>query len=512
MTNKPNVNVCNTLSGVNVIRKQKQMECTIIAPNSKIVLAVTSAPVLEKCEVEGKFIKVEGVVYSKVLYEDADGNNCVVDNKCNFADIIEGSDGGNHFSCIGNTTLSDLAFKTNSSDEIRANIILNYEICVFSECEAQYVECDGEDLFTLPNEVKISTLLDAKTESFSESFELELGKNVARVLDCGVVVSVKRATVAEGRVVVDGSAVNTLTYELLDDNHTLSSKTAVYEFKQSFDLPECGEENDVFANVSLMNDKLQVVCEDVEGNMLVHIDYPMQIQYVAVGTKNIVSLLDAYSTTNEIVMTNSAQGVVSVVGQVSNVEKIDTNVTIEKDTQTIEKVYSYNLYNVELTKTMVDGGAILVEGIAYCNIVYQSYDRETELSGNASIVAEIPFSTKLALNGISADDVLISKASPAGLDVRIKRSQELDIVAEIELDVCAVRNQNVNLVSDLEVGAEKTACTNALSIYLVQKGKTFWDVAKQLSVNVDELQLQNDAVVLPSDKVEKLVYYRQLHA
>jgi len=510
MTNKPNVNACSALNGVSIINKQKQLECSILAPNSKTILSVSSTPVLEKCDGEGKFIKVEGLVYTKVLYEDVDGTNCVVDNKCTFADVIDVGDATTNFSCLGNVVLSDLDFKTNGADEIKANFVLNFEICVFGENEARYVECDSEGLCTLPTEVQISTLLDANCENFAESFEIELGKTVARVLDCSASVTVKEVSVSGSQIIIDGSIVNNIVYETLDDNRTLASKCATYDFKQTFEIANAENGANAFANVYIMSDKLQVVCEDVDGSMLAHIDYPMSVQYAVVGTKTITSLIDAYSTTNEISVTNISQGVLSVLGSVNKSEKIDTNVTIEKDSQTIEKVYSYNINNIDLTKTLIDGDAILVEGIAYCNIIFQSYDRETELSGNASIVAEIPFSTKLGFSGLNADDIIISKASPVSVDVRIKRSQELDIIAEIELNISAVRNLTTTLVSDIEIGEEKPASTSALSLYLVQKGKTYWDIAKQLSVNVDELELQNEDVLLPSEKTEKVVYYRQL--
>ena len=510
MTNKPNVNVCSALNGVTIIKKQKQLECSILAPNSKTILAVSSTPVLEKCDGEGKFIKVEGLVYTKVLYEDIDGTNCVVDNKCSFADVIDVGDAATDFSCLGNVVLSDLDFKTNSADEIKANFVLNFEICVFGENEAQYVECDSEGLCTLPTEVQISTLLDASTESFAESFEVELGKNVARVLDCSATATVKDVSVSGSQILIEGIIVNNIVFETLDDNHTLASKSATYDFKQTFEIANAEDGANAFVNVYIMSDRLQVVCEDVEGSMLAHIDYPMSAQYAVVGTKTITSLTDAFSTTNEISVTNTTQGVFSVVGSINKSEKIDTNVTIEKDSQTIEKVYSYNINNIDLTKTLIDGDAVLVEGIAYCNIIFQSYDRETELSGNTSIVAEIPFSTKLGLSGLNADDLIIGKASPVSVDVRIKRSQELDIIAEIELNINAVRNLTTTLVSDIEIGEEKPASTSALSLYLVQKGQTYWDIAKQLSVNVDELELQNEDVILPSEKTEKVVYYRQL--
>ena len=510
MINKPNISACNALNGVTVINKQKQLDCSILAPNSKTILAVSSTPVLEKCISEGKFIKIEGLVYTKVLYEDVDGTNCVVDNKCDFADVIDIGDTATDFGCLGNAVLSDLNFKITSADEIKANIVLNFKICIFCENEAKYVECNSDELCVLPTEVQISTLLDSKLENFAESFELELGKNVERVLDCSACVTVKDVSVDENQITIFGLIVNNLIFETLDDNHTLASKSATYDFKQTFELENSSDNAIAFANVSILTDRLQVVCEDIEGNMLAHIDYPMSVQYAIWGTKTIASLTDAYSTTNEICITKTTQGVVNIVGSVNKSEKIDTSVILEKDSQTIENVYSYNINNIDLTKTLVDGDVILIEGIAYCNIIFQNYDRQTELKNNTSIVAEIPFSTKIALDDLRVDDIIISKATPIGVDVRIKRSQELDIIAEIEFNINVIRNSSTTLVSDIEVGNEKTTNNSALCLYVVPKGKTFWDIAKQLSVKVDELELQNDGVILPSDKTEKIVFYRQI--
>ena len=510
MANKPNINTIDTLSGMNVIKKQKQIECSTLASNSKTVLSVSAVPVLEKCEREGKFIKIEGVAYIKILYEDNDGNNCVIDNKCNFAEIVDAGDNAGEFSCLGDVTLSDLEFSLSNADEIKLSAVLNFEICVFKESQANYVECNSDDFCILPNEVHISTCIKSGTEDFAQSYEVDLGKNVARVLDCYATLSQKGIQVENGSMIIDMSICNTIVYEQADENNTICNHACNYDFKQTINIEGCHPDCQALAKVHLLSDRLQVVCEDVEGSMLAHIDYPMLVQYIVLQSIGVQSVLDAYSTTNEISLTRAEQGAFQVVGDVVSNEKIDTNVTLEDENKTIEKLYSYTLNSIDLTKLLVDNDCVIVEGVAYCNIIYQSFDRETELKNNASIVAEIPFSTRVSMANLNENDILLAKAYAVSTDVRIKRSQELDIIAEIRLHIVALRNVNVELICDVEIGDIKTVNSSALNVYVVQPSMTYWDIAKQLSVNVDELQKQNQDVSLPSTNIERVVFYKQL--
>lgn len=509
MANKPNINTIDTLSGASVITKQKKIDTSILSTNSKCVLSVTATPCLEKCEREGKFIKLEGVTYIKVIYEDNDGNNCVIDAKNNFAEIVEAGDGVSDFICIGNVNLSDLEFKLANADEIKITAVLNFEIFVYKQNQTNYVECSSEEFCVLPSEVVISKLVGNGKDSFVQTFEVDLGKNISRVIDCYATITPKSVVADNGVVNIECAISNTILYENLEDN-MLMNNFSTFDFKKSIVVESCNLDCKALTSVDLMIDKLQVVCEEVEGNMLAHIDYPVNVQYLVLKNEPVQSVLDAYSTTNEISITKTQQGTLQIVDEMSKIEKIDTNITLEDENKTIEKIYSYMCNSVDLTKLIVDGEKVLVEGVAYCNIIYQNFDRETELKSNASIIAEIPFSTMVTAQNVTAQDLLQGRAKATSCQVRIKRSQELDIMAEISLNITALRNSEVSLISDIEIGEEKVPNMKPLNIYVVGKGNTFWDVAKQLSINIEELQKQNAELVLPSENVERVVYYKQL--
>ena len=510
MANKPNINTIQALNGMNTIKKQKQIECTTLANNSKNVLSVTATPVLDKCDREGKFIRMEGVVYVKILYEDNDGNNCVIDNKCNFGEIIDTGDENKDFTCLGDVNLCDLEFSLSNTDEIKCNAVLNFEICVFKENQANIVECNDEDFCILPNEVKISTCVINGREQFAQSYEVDLGKNVVRVLDCYANLIQNNITMENGNLVLDCTINNTIVYEVGDEEININSCVKTFDFKQSIAVENCEEECKALAKVNNLADKLQVICEDVDGSMLAHIDYQILAQYIVIAEKSVQSVFDAYSLTNEISLKNSNQGVLNILNEVFAKEKIETNLVLDKENKTVEKIYSYSCNSIDLTKLITEQDSVVVEGVAYCNIVYENFDRETEQKGTSSVVAEIPFSTKVQMEGIKEDDIIVGKAFADTIDVRIKRSQELDILADIKLNITAMRNENINLVSDIEIGEPKLVNECALSVFVVQQGKTYWDIAKQLSINVEELQKQNADLVLPSENVEKVVYYKQL--
>lgn len=507
MLNKPNVSKVNALNECIVLTKQKQVESRSIASDIVSVLSVTATPVLEKSEKEGKFLKVEGLTYFKIIYQNNEGNNCVIDNKSVFAEIIEVSDGDSDFWCLTQVNLQDLEFKIENENEIKSKAILNFELGIFKEKQATYVDCMN-DFCILPNEVSLTKKVANGFVEFNESFDVELGKNIARVLDCYATVTQKNIKAENGNAVLDYQVSANIIFEMADENATLKSLNQTFDFKKTIEC-ECDQDCQIVAKTNLKLDKLQVLCEEVDENMLSHIDLPFVCQHLIYKNEVVMSVLDAYSTTNEIQLERQNQGLTQQVGIVSSTEKIDSNLVLNEDSKTIEKVFCQSCNCIDLTKLKVENEKVLVEGIAYCNIFYQSFDRETELKHNESIIAELPFSTMLNCENLQENDVLIGSATPTSCDVRIKRSQELDILAEINLNVNVFRNTNVNLVSNIEIGEEKNNNLKPLNIYLVQKGNTYWDVAKQLSIEVEQLQEQNIEVALPSDKIEKVVYYQQ---
>ena len=507
MVNKPTINTINQVYGFSKLSKQKQVESTILAKNVNSILEVMATPVLKKVEKDGKFIKLDGLTYIKIMFEDNDGNICVVDNKCNFTEIMEVNDCEN-YSVNCQVNLNDLDFKVVNNDEIKVSAVLNFEASIFKQKDVQYVDCMN-DFCVLPNEINLTTVILNDNVSYNESFEVDLGKNIARVLDCYANVSPKNITTENGNINLQLCVSATLTYELADENMTLSSHTANFDFTKSIAVDGCYEDCKAICNTSLQIDKLQVICEEVDGNMLAKIELPLLTQYVCLKNVVVQSVLDAYSISNELNISKTSVNSVDLQNEIFVNEKIDTNVVITDERKTIEKVYSYVCNSVDLTKLLVENNDIIVEGVAYCTILYKSFDRENELTKNDSIITEIPFATTVKQANISQGDLIVGNATPMNCDVRIKRNQELDIIAEIKLHILALQEHNLELVNDIEIGQEKEINVHPLNIYLVQKGKSYWDIAKELSVEIEELQNQNIEVNLPSDKIERIIYYKQ---
>ena len=439
------------------------------------------------------------------MYEDNDSNNCLVDNKCNFTEIIE-SDCENFCStCVVN--LQDIDFKANN-DEIKVNAILNIQSNIYKQKDIQYVDCLN-DLCVLPNEISVKTLVSNDIVSYNESFEVDLGKNVARVLNCYATISPKNITTDNGSINLELSISTTLTYEMADEYMSLNSHIENFDFIKNISVEGCYDDCQAICNTNLQLDKLQVICEEVDGNMLAKIDLPLLTQYVCLKNVVVQSVLDAYSTTNELNISRTNISSIDLSNEIFVNEKIDTNVVISDENKTIEKIYSYVCNSVDLTKLVAEDNNIIAEGVAYCTILYKSYDRENELTKNDSIITEIPFATSIKQQNINNNDVLVGYATPMSCDVRIKRTQELDILAEIKLHILTLKEKCVEIVNDIEIGEDKEINNHPLNIYLVQKGKSYWDIAKELSVEIDELQNQNIEVSLPSDKIERIVYYKQ---
>ncbi|MBO4538795.1 MAG: LysM peptidoglycan-binding domain-containing protein [Clostridia bacterium] len=90
------------------------------------------------------------------------------------------------------------------------------------------------------------------------------------------------------------------------------------------------------------------------------------------------------------------------------------------------------------------------------------------------------------------------------------RGGEVDLSFEAIVNLKGVSEKTICVVSAIETGAPKEENDFAISLYIVQKGETLWDVAKALNTSEEILLRQNADVPLPLSGGEKVILYREL--
>ena len=83
---------------------------------------------------------------------------------------------------------------------------------------------------------------------------------------------------------------------------------------------------------------------------------------------------------------------------------------------------------------------------------------------------------------------------------------------EANLKICVTEGCNTayELITDIAVGEDKQAKTNAISVYIARENDTLWDVCKELGVSKEKITELNPDVQFPLSGSERIIIYRNI--
>jgi len=506
---KINAQIC---SNTKVVQKQKQIKAELGTLQAEKILSVSAVPHISTKKADTNKAYVEGYIYYTVLYSSLDLPCESMNYKADFNEQIDLPDLTPDSHIIISTQLLEVEPKPIKDDGVLSvNTTINLRACaVFTES----IECvdiesvDSTTLCTKVDETTLSTVLGSGDRNFEVGNRIELGKNYSKVVNLTATLSGVDYYCTESTLVANGQITTNALYQTTDENHPLMHKSTIYDFKHEIEIDGVSPDVNVLANMSLVADGIEIEADEDTGELIVN--YPMAIDYILLEKCKLKTVIDAYSVDKEIKISTTSQNNIQFLPLTKLDEQIHTSLILDKEYESIEKIIGYNSDNVVITKAIAEQDAINFEGIAYADILYLSYDHNTEQKTNSSIIAEMPFSFKLNLLGITADDEVILRAKLADFDARVKRAQEIDVFAQMKVQVFGIKRNIANLTTALEFGEEKLKSNAGLSIYLVEKGTSAWDIAKKLSITTDELAEQNPTLVFPLENNEKVILYRQI--
>lgn len=211
---------------------------------------------------------------------------------------------------------------------------------------------------------------------------------------------------------------------------------------------------------------------------------------------------DAFSVTSELEKECSELTLVDIKASEFVIQSCDGSITLAEG-DSADSVIALCGFEFVSETTFISFGKVAVEGALSGSIVYYDADAATK----KSIAALIP--VKLTTN-ISADDgdIAESTGSVGKIAVKLKRSGEIDIKAEIMLNLVIKQNIAVSAVSSVTTGATVAAAGGAISVYIASDGESMWDCAKSLKVKPDTITRQNPALEFPLKRGDKVMIYR----
>lgn len=150
--------------------------------------------------------------------------------------------------------------------------------------------------------------------------------------------------------------------------------------------------------------------------------------------------------------------------------------------------------------TASDGTA--VEGIVCAEIVYMDLDDEIK-----RLLAEIPY--RAVIDGdFNCSGNLEADVTVTEIGAKVRRANEIEVFGAVFAEVFGTDEKEVEFMSDIKDAGETIPNDSVISLYIVGKGETLYDVAKALRSDEEELVAMNPEIELPLKDGDKVMFYR----
>ncbi len=354
--------------------------------------------------------------------------------------------------------------------------------------------------------VKCSDITSAVSETFELTTEIDSPSSASKILLTESYGVLTGTSVSTDLITLKGEVVTNLVYLTSDEKPKLKSQSYTTDFNQEILATGVSAGQEVRASLYTSCNNFEVHGELNSSKGVVVLKNKFRANAYVLAEREFETVVDAFCPDNEIKMKLESFNNQTLVCQKFASEKVDGNIVLAQDTARIDRVLATSsAFVLPGTVTAADE-TVTATGTVLANVVYLLDDEEQTLQ---SIQAEIPFEINVKCDGLLDGDQVSANVVVKELEARNKKAKEIDILADLNIQVTATREREDVVVSGVTLGEPVKSRGAAMGVYVVSEANELWDIAKALSVNPDMLLLQNPDLIFPIAKPTQVVVYRQ---
>lgn len=151
-----------------------------------------------------------------------------------------------------------------------------------------------------------------------------------------------------------------------------------------------------------------------------------------------------------------------------------------------------------------------VEGFLEIEILYITANDGFPI---AHLTKQIPFEQQVEVPGIVQGDVYEVKSGCDLLAVSLLDNTEYEVKGTVSLEVLVLRRDVISVINDVEVEeevVEKDSNEGGIVGYIVKKGESLWDIAKEYHTSMDEIARINNLSSKEVSEGDKLLIVKSI--
>lgn len=477
-------------------------EGDMIVPDSKpdILNTICTSGVVSiyKKESQDEKVRLDGAINTYIMYMP-DGTD---DTVRGLNTSIDFSENVNVSNCReGMNVISDIKIKSieakvingrkvgiKATLEISLKIYLNEEVEIINEIQNE------NNIQILKEDLKVNSLVgQGETKIYAkDNIPIDNMDNLAEILKMQICLTDRDIKISYNKILTK-SEIEVKVMYLTEDNriNTTTYKIPVVGF---IDVPNVTEENICDVNYEIKNIIIKPNSQDEHS---IYVEIEIEVTSYVYEEKQINLIQDMYSPIQNL---NFEKKQILTMTDKQNV----TDIRQIREKINLKDMEGLNLIDVDVTPSIINenkiNSKILYE--AELNLKFIFENSRTQITIKE---AKIPFeyTVENLQNGESLNTN--SNMEIKSKDFIIQDGGDINCNIDIQTDTNMYRTANINMIDSIEENEEREEQDYSIVIYIVKKGDTLWNIAKEFGSTIDGIArvngIENRDLIYPGQKL-----------
>lgn len=478
------------------------VEGDMIVPDSKpdILNTICTSGVVSiyKKETQEDKVRLDGSINTYIIYmpdgteEQVRGLNTSID----FSENINVSNCSEGMNIISETKIKTIEAKVLNGRKINIKATLEINLKVYNQDSVEIINeiQNANNIQILKEELKVNSLLgQGETKIYAkDNISIDNMDNLAEILKAQICLVEKDVKISYNKVLTKSEAEIKIMY-LTEDNRlgNITYKIPVVGF---IDIPDITEENLCDVNYEIRN---IIIKPNAQEEHSIYVEIEIGVICQVYEEKQINLIQDMYSITEKLDFEKKQIMTMTDKQCIKNIKQIREKINL-KD------IEGLNLIDVDINSNILNDNKINTK-ILYEAELTMKFIFENSRSQIIIKEAQIPF--EFTIENLQNGEFL-----NASNDIEMKNKDFIvqddgDITCNIDLqiDTSLYRNASINAIDSIQENGEREEQDYSIIIYIVKKGDTLWNIAKEFGSTVDGIArvngIENPNQIFPGQKL-----------
>ena len=461
-------------------------------PDIQKILKCQVCPAVSSTNVLGDSLDVNGSVAVRVLYLDAAGEKirCHENTSQFSANIPVKSTSGIGIASV-RTNVEYVNCRATSPRRLSIHGAFSVCACVWEQRDTEILcGVEDDDVEQLPQEMELSMACGLTQQNFTVEEVLELGDgkpNAEMLLRTDTTVVAEEIKLMDSQILAKGYVLLKLLY--LTDIPDALPETMEYQlpFNQMLERGAVSDRGESSVSLQVMASSVQMKSDSSGENSLFEAEVKLSATVQSYESRTVSLLADAYSRSVEVTLEHQQKTFLQFAGTVSDIASQKN--TFDFPEGGISKVIDVWNESHNVMPSMEDGNLLYKGKFNVCMLALNSegkpfyFERMLELNyGREYGGNDGPYNCR-------------GMAEVTDISYRITGNDSIEIKTELRLETTVFRERQYRFLSEVIPNSDMVKQKDSdasLVLYYTTGGESLWNIAKQYSTGVREIQEENE--------------------